>query len=204
MMFIHFRIIWILGAIMITAVHLPSCSNKSSPKQIVQEHINAKNAHQVSVSMQYIADDAVLEIPGLEMIITGKEERRRVAEYDSVLHTILTPSEFTVHGDTVFCSIIERNDWLEAAGIPAIYYPRTMHVVKDGKIVYSGGRMADSSAAEIGNVLGRFVPWANENRPEEMAQMMAGGRFVYNPRNGETVVGLLHQWREAIRRESSD
>jgi hypothetical protein len=204
MKFIHYGMIWILGAIVVTGAVMYSCSNKTSPQGIVEAHINAKNAHQVSASMQYIGDDAVLEIPGLGMIITGKEERRRIAEYDSVLNTILTPSDFTVHGDTVSCSIIERNDWLAAAGIPAIYYPTTMHVVKDGMIVYSSGRMADSSAADIGNVLGEFVPWANENHPEEMDRMMPAGRFIYNAQNGETIVGLLRQWQEATAGESSD
>lgn len=204
MKFIHYRMTWILGAIMVTGAVLYSCSNKTSPQRIVEAHLNAKNAHQVSASMRYVADDAVLEIPGLGMIITGKEERRRIAEYDSVLNTVLTPSDFTVHGDTVLCSVIENNDWLEAAGIPAIYYPSTMHVVKDGKIAYSSGRMADSCAAEIRNVLGEFVPWANENHPEEMARMMPGGSFTYNAQNGETVVGLLRQWRGATAGESSD
>jgi hypothetical protein len=204
MKFIYHRMSWILGAIVVTAAVMYSCSNKTSPQGIVEAHINAKNTHQVSASMQYIADDAVLEIPGLEMLIKGKEERRRIAEYDSVLNTVLTPSAFTVRGDTVFCSIIESNDWLEAAGIPEIYYPRTMHVVKDAKIVYSSGWMADSSAAEIGNVLGEFVPWASENHPEEMARMMPGGSFIYNAQNGEMVMGLLRQWRDATAGESPD
>jgi ketosteroid isomerase-like protein len=192
-----------LNAIVMAAL-LFSCSNKKPPEAIIREYLHAKNSHQVSTSMQYIADDAVLEIPGLGMIIKGKEKRREIAEYDSVLNTTLTPSDLTVRGDTVFCSVIERNDWLEAAGIPSVYYPSTMHVVKDGKIVYSSGRMADTSAAEIGRVLGEFVPWGNENHPETMSRMMPGGIFIYNAQNGETVVGLLRQWREAAAGESPD
>jgi hypothetical protein len=182
--------------IIVTAVmiSLYSCSFKPSPEKIVEDMIKAKNSHQVSATLEYISDDAVLEIPKMGIKTTGKEGRRTIAEYDSALNTILTPSNFTVSGDTVFCSITEHNDWIAAAEIPDAYYPRIMFVVQDNKITYTYAELADSSKENFERVLDHFVFWGNDKYPEKMKKMAPQGDFVYNAANGAMVVDMLREW----------
>lgn len=188
----------------LSVISLTSCAKRNSPRQIVEEHFKVKNSHHVTAEMRFFSDNSLLEIPGLSLRLTGIEKRRAIAEYDSVLNTILTPSDFEVRGDTVFCSITEHNDWLAAAGIPDAYYPRTVTVVEANKIVYSSGHMSDSSRAYIGDVLSRFMPWAGENYPEAIAGMMPEGRFSYNAENAVLILRLLRQWRQTSESESAD
>lgn len=177
------------------AISLYSCSFKPSPEKIVEDMIKAKNSHQVSATLEYISDEALLEIPKMGIKTTGKEGRRNVAEYDSALNTILTPSNFTVSADTVFCSITEHNDWIAAAEIPDAYYPRVMFVVEDGKISYTYAELADSSKENFERVLDHFVFWGNDKYPEKMKKMAPEGDFVYNADNGTMVVEMLREWK---------
>lgn len=180
----------------IPIVILPySCSFQPSPKKIVEDHISARNSHQVTAAMDYLADDALLEIPKMGIRIEGKEERRPIFEYDSTLHTILTPSNFSVSGDTVSCSITEHNDWIEATEIPDAYYPGVVFVVKNNKISYTFAELADSSKENFERVLEHFVFWGNEKYPEKMNRMAPDGDFVYNAENGVTVVDMLREWK---------
>ncbi len=181
-----------------------ACSTSSSPEEIVQEYKEALNSHNVDSLMRYYAADAVFEIAGLGMSLSGKDSIRGVAEYDSVLNTILYLSNLTVRGDSVFCEITESNDWMNAAGMTSAYYPQAIFVVINGKISRIKAEISDSSAANFDKVLSEFVPWANENYPESMAEMMPEGNFVFNGKNGETVVRLLRQWRGAIESEKDE
>ena len=108
------------------SVLLTVCSFKPTPKKIVEDMIRVKNSGQVTAALEFISDNSVLEIPKMGIKMEGKEGRRAIAEYDSALHTVLTPSDFTMSGDTVFCSMSEHNDWIAAAEIPDAYYPRVM------------------------------------------------------------------------------
>jgi len=165
--------------------------------------IGVKNSGQVTAALEYISDNSVLEIPRMGIKMEGKEGRRTIAEYDSVLHTVLTPSNFTISGDTVFCSITEHNDWIAAAEIPDAYYPRVMYVVKDGKITYTFADLADSSKENFERVLDHFVFWGNDNYPEKMKKMAPTGDFVYNAENGVTVVELLREWKAEQKQQQS-
>lgn len=181
--------------IIAVAISLFSCSFKPSPRKIFDEQIKAKNSHNIKAAMSYLADDTVLEIPKMGIKVTGKESRIAIAEYDTALHTVLTPSNIEVNGDTVFCAMTEHNDWVAAAGIPDLYYPITIHVVKNGKISYVFADMADSSKENIERVLDHFVFWGNEKYPEKMRTMAPKGDFVYNAANGVMVVDMLREWK---------
>jgi len=185
------------------SVSLIVCSFKPTPKKIVEDMIRVKNSGQMAAALEFISDNSVLEIPKMGIMMEGKEGRRAIAEYDSVLHTVLTPSDFTISGDTVFCSMTEHNDWIAAAEIPDAYYPRVMYVVKDGKITYTFADLADSSKENFERVLDHFVFWGNDNYPEKMKKMAPTGEFVYNAENGVTVVEMLREWKAEQKRQQS-
>lgn len=177
------------------AILFYSCSLKPTPRKVFEDQIKAKNSHNITAAMSYLADDAVLEIPKMGIKLKGKESRMAIAEYDTALHTILTPSNIEVNGDTIFCAMTEHNDWVAAAGIQDLYFPITIHVIKDGRISYDFADMADSSKENIERVLDHFVFWGNEKYPEKMRTMAPNGDFVYNAANGVMVVDMLREWK---------
>ncbi len=181
-----------------------SCSQAPSIRHVLEKYADLLSSHQIDELMKLYSDDIKFDIPSFDMHLSGKSALRGVAEYDSVLNTEMTLNDITSVGDTAFCEIVETNDWMEAAGISSAVYPRALFVVTDGRISQVMAELSDSSAAEFSRVLSQFVPWAEENHPREMARMMPGGRFIYNAQNGQTVVGILRQWRHATTSEDSD
>ena len=120
----------------------------------------ALNSHNVESLLSYYHNDIVFNIPDLMMHISGKDVLRGVAEYDSVLNTIMELSNITLSNDTVFCSIRETNDWMSAAGISSAFYPKSIFVVKENKIIYIEADLADSCLKNFSDLFGSFLPWA--------------------------------------------
>jgi len=179
------------------------CSTSLTPEYIVQKYREALNSHNVDSLMNYYADGIVFEVPSMRMKLSGKPALRGLAEYDSVLNTDMVLTNIRVKGNTVICDITETNEWMDAAGMTSAHYPEAIFVVINGKISHIKAEISDSSAANFDKVLSEFVPWVNENYPESMAGMMPEGNFVFNAKNGETVVRLLRQWRQVLESEKA-
>ncbi len=172
-----------------------SCTKNPSPEDIVGQYVDAFNEHDVTRQMQMLADSVVFDIPRMSMHFEGKDAQLGIAEYDSVLHTEMTLANTRSVGDTLFCSITETNDWLQAAGIPSAYYSDAYFVVDNDKIGYIHAEPADATVDDFSEVLSSFVPWAYQNHPEEMSRLMPHGHFVFNGANGALAVSLLREWR---------
>lgn len=180
------------------------CARQPSTETIVENYRVALNSHNVDELMQVYSDDIRFEIPSMRMMLSGKDALRGIAEYDSVLNTIMTLSNIRVSGDSVLCEITETNDWMNAAGFSSAHYPQAVFVVKGGKISYIGAVISDSSAKYFRNTLQSFMPWGNDNYPDDMAEMMPEGDFIFNAKSGETIIRLLREWRAGSERENAD
>jgi hypothetical protein len=190
--------------IMAIAILLYSCSFKPSPKKIVEDYVEVYNSHQVERIMALYTDSVTFEVTGFGMNFNGKDAVQGIAEYDSALNTIMTLSNITMSADTVFCSLSEHNDWVEAAEIPDAYYPRTMFVVEDNKIGRIYAEIADSSLENFERVLDHFVFWGDDKYPENMRQMAPTGEFVYNAENGTMVVEMRREWKAEHKQEQQE
>jgi hypothetical protein len=171
-----------------------SCTKSPSPEDVVGEFVDAFNEHDVTRQLEMFTDSIVFDIPRMSAHFVGKEAQLPIAEYDTALHAEMTLTNVKTVSDTLFCSITETNDWLEAADIASAYYPESYFVVDNDKISYIHAEPADSTVDRISEVLSSFVPWAYKNHPEEMSQLMSNGRFVYSGANGTLVVALLRAW----------
>jgi hypothetical protein len=199
---ISFRVL--SAAAMITALCLTVvCGRSQSNVEIVENYRTAMNSHDVSELMEIYSDDIRFEIPSMNMMLFGKEALRGIAEYDSALNTVMTISNIRTSGDSVLCEITETNNWMNAAGFSSAHYPQAVFIVKENRIAYIGAVISDSSAIHK-DVLDSFIPFGNRNYPEIMAEMMPVGEFIFNGKNGATMVRLLREWRGAMESESAD
>ena len=173
-----------------------SCSLSNSPEEIVLGYKDALNTHNVDSLLSFYSIDIVFSIPDLKMYLSGKDALRGVAEYDSVLNTIMTLSNVTVSNDTVFCSIRETNDWMNISGISSAFYPKSMFVVRENKIRYIEADMADSSLNNFAKILNSFFPWAKETYPNALDSLMPGGEFQFSSESASLYRELLKKWRD--------
>lgn len=164
---------------------------------LVRLYQEAANRHNLDAVASLFADEAEYELVGQE-VLRGKEQVRALHAYDAGIGTQLEVTNCDLEGETVTCSITERNQWLAAAGLGPIVY-------REASFAYTGDRISRMTVAmdeekieEIGEVLYAFTPWLFDTHPDEAARIFTPeGDFVYSQENGERVVYLLREWRAA-------
>ena len=158
-----------------------------------QEALKRKNVDRI---LTMFTDDAVVEIVGISKY-SGKEQIKNQFEYDAGVNAELKLMDRKFEGNTLNCKLIERNDRLEAMGIRELTFPSCTFVFQDGLIQRFSAELSPEMVQYNTEVWQKFVPWCQENYPDEYSQIFtAEGRFIYNRENGANVVPLLRKWRE--------
>lgn len=177
-----------------------SCSPK--PLDLVMEYQHAYNSHDLGQLLPLLAEDATFELTGT-FGLKGKDDIRRAAEYDFALHIHMTINRVAPKGDTVFCELIEMNDWLEAAGIEEAYYS-VKFVFRKNLITHIAGNPAPETQKAFDQVLDPLMEWASRERSEQLAEMAPEGKFIYDARNAQRSLALLREWQEAMKPDSNE
>lgn len=179
------------------------CSVEPAPENVVRQYEKAVNSKSVDSVMKLYSDDIIFQISS-RLNVSGTDELRGIAEHDSVLNTNLSMANYLTKGDSVYCTITEKNDYLTAAGLTTAYYPQAVFVVNDGKISSIRAAMADSTSEELKEALVGFKPWVEENYPDTLKEIYPEGIFVHNGKNAEMLLSLLREWKEKAQEEISD
>jgi hypothetical protein len=171
-----------------------ACSLGPSRKDIIKEYEKAVNAHQTSSLLALFSADAQTDFIGMSPPLVGKESLTGKARYDSTLGNQISLSIIKVKRDTVFATAIEKNKWLIKVGLPYGANISMTFVVKKGTITYLRSEMSDSSMAVINNVMASLIPWAEQNQPEKLNQLMPNGAFAYSAESARLSLELLTEW----------
>jgi hypothetical protein len=180
-----------------TAVVVASCSPK--PIDLVKAYERAYNSDDLDSLMTLFAQDATFEVVG-QFAFKEMKQIRDIAGYDFALNIHMTISGFTAKSDTVLCTLAETNDWLKAAGIGQATYS-AMFVFDQGLIRLIRAESTPETEKAFNGVLSPLLEWASEHRPEQLAEMMPEGRFVYNAENAKRSLALLREWKQATKSE---
>lgn len=181
-----------LSCVLLLGAFIVSCSPK--PMDLVMAFEHAYNIHDLGELLSLFAEDAFFEVTG-QFVLKGKEDIRHMAEYDFALHIHMTIDNMNAKGDTVFCELIEMNDWLEATKIDEAFYTGII-VFEDGLIKHIKGSPTPQTEKALQEVLTPLMEWASKERPELLAEMMPEGKFIYNAENAKKSLALLREWQE--------
>jgi hypothetical protein len=172
-----------------------SCTHSQYPQEVVIAYRDAVNSHLTDSVMSFYTSDAVFEIPALNTFLQGTEELRGLTCYDSVLHSHLEIDSIRVYGDTAFCSVLETNDWLTAAGVGSAYFPNVTFILENRRISFINAALSDSSGQQLKTVLSSFLPWVHVKYSTEFAGVAPNGQFLYNAKSAQMMVAFLKEWR---------
>ena len=92
-----------------------SCS-KEKTQEVVKSYITAHNAHDIENALIFYDENIAIELKGV-WIKKGLSEMRSLEEWDAVLNSNLKLESITSKEDTVFCRIVENNDWFAVMDI---------------------------------------------------------------------------------------
>ena len=185
--------------LLLFAIVIASCSPKPSPVELVMAYEDAYNSYDLDRVLSLFAEDAAFEVVG-QFVCQGKEDIRRVAEYDSVLNIHMSIIKFATKDNTVSCELVETNDWLKTSGIGEARYTGKF-VFEEGLIKLIQGKPAPETEQAFNQVLNPLMEWASKERPEQLARMMPEGKFVYSAENAKKSLALLREWQETTKSE---
>ncbi len=186
------------GSLLILALLVMfGCSKSPSPEQVVRNYIEAQKNHQIDLSLQYFDEETAFMLPGEITTLTGMENIRQMAQYDSVMNTRLHIESLRVDGNTVTCRVTETNRWLDIAGLPPLQYDSTLFYVFGGKIRKIVAFPADSSLRALSDATDHFIRWLAQTHPREATALLSGDGFSYNTANAETLLKFLSEWRDS-------
>ena len=163
---------------------------------IVESYQILHNDGQVDDLMELFTDDAEFELVG-QTTLKG-DSLQAIHDYDTAIDSRLAFINCDAQGNTVTCQVVEFNNWLEKAGLQPLFYTSSVFTLEDDKIARISSTMSPQSVQSIGETLQAFVPWLMANRAEVASPLFSGeGAFIYSYDNGELVLQLLSEWREA-------
>jgi hypothetical protein len=174
-----------------------ACGQK--PSEVIQAFQEAYNNGTADEVMSLYAEDASFQIREL-FNLQGQEALRGLTEYHQALHTKLQFGELEVRGDTVFCRIIENNDWIEMVELRELSYEGKV-VVRRGLIAAIDAKFTPEGDRAFRRVVMLMRDWARAERPEQLAELMPGGEFVYNAENAEKYLSLMRDFWKNVPRQ---
>jgi ketosteroid isomerase-like protein len=175
-----------------------ACGQK--PADIVMAYQEAVNAGDVDKVMSLYSDQPRFSVPGL-FDLQGPEALRGLAHYDRMLNTTLEFSGLEARGDTVFCRAKETNDWIETADIGEFYYQAVI-VVRRGRIETIEATFTPETDRAFRRVMVPLTEWAKAERPDQLAEMMPQGEFLYNAGNAKKNLSLLRDFKQNMHRQA--
>lgn len=163
------------------------------PVDLMKDYPEVYNTHDVKKIMSLYAEHAVFEVEGL-FSLQGLHQLQDITRYDSVLNVQMAIGDLRRQDDTVFCHLIETNDWLKVSEIDTAFYLTTF-VFEGGLIKSISAKTEPITAESFRQVLVPFINWAREEKPEVLKEMMPEGVFIYNAVNATKNLELLKTWK---------
>jgi hypothetical protein len=192
-------VLWNITLLSCMTILAGSCSPSLTSQ--VQAMERAHNLHQLDKELSFYADDARFETN--DLTVQGKDELRKLFTVDVLLNNNLAFSDISIVGNSVVCTVEEKNDMWRALGVEKVY-SRCEIVFKNGLIQEIRGdpNCAQSeSQAELDKADEAFSAWADKNRPEEVARLLGGKPFKgwLPPETALDWLKLAREWKELNR-----
>jgi hypothetical protein len=172
-----------------------SCS-KDKNQEVVKSYITAHNAHDIENSLSFYDENIELELKGV-WTKKGLSELRSLEEWDAALNSNLKLASITSIEDTVFCRIIENNDWFVAVDIADLVHDPAVFVVNNGKIKKIIAYPMKKTGKDIEDAIGALYHWSQKAQDSTINELIYNGQFEYSAIAAE-------KWLELFRRKALD
>ncbi|MBU1317656.1 MAG: nuclear transport factor 2 family protein [candidate division Zixibacteria bacterium] len=183
-------------ALPVAMLLLLSCSSSLTDR--VKAYEASHNSHDVEGTLAFFAEDFRYEMVG-SWVAEGREQMRKFEEWDASIGSELIFDNYDVSGDTVTCTVIERNDWFSLVGVDAIYYECVRIIFKDGLITEITAEQSHESMLATQTAFQAFIEWAVEEHPQRLAALMSGAKFEFSKETADKWLSLLKEWRQQLR-----
>lgn len=161
--------------------------------EIIRSYEKAHNSHDVEKVLSFYSDDIEFELKGI-WIKSGIDEIRTLAEWDAALNSNLKFESIITKNDTVFCKVIENNDWFRAVNIVDLVHDPTVFIIQDGKIKKIIAYPSEKTGMEIQTVIGSIYQWSDRVKDNTIYNLIPDGEFIYSGEAARKWLDLFKKW----------
>ena len=174
-----------------------SCS-KEKTQEVVKSYITAHNAHDIENALTFYDENIVLELKGV-WTKEGLHEMQSLEEWDAALNSNLKLESITSKEDTVFCRVVENNDWFGAVDITNLVHDPVIFVLNNGKIKKIIAYPSEKTGKEIEAAIGVIYQWSQRAQDSTINDLIQNGQFVYSAKAAEKWLDLFDRWKASDR-----
>lgn len=181
-------------AILILGFLLILSCNKDETQDTITAYLDAHNKHNVSKALTFYHQDIVFELKNT-WTKNGVEEMKTLELWDSTLNSNLKLESLKISGDSVYCKIIENNDWFTAVGIENLVHDPVIFLVEDNKIKNTIAFPDDKTGKKIEQVIGSIFQWSQKAQDSTIYELIPNGQFTYSPEAARKWLDLIKKWK---------
>ncbi len=170
-----------------------SCSSKK-PQEVIKSYISAHNNHDIEKALTFYDENIAFELKGI-WTKKGVSEMQFLEEWDATLNSNLKLESMTSKGDTVFCRVVENNDWFRAIDNTDIVHDPTVFIVNNGKIKKIIAYPSEKTGKEIEAAIGELYQWSQKAQDSTINDLIQNGQFVYSAEAAKKWLELFKRWK---------
>lgn len=189
----------VLIALLVTL--LPGYSQ--SPVALIRAYEKAHNAHDVERSLDFYNDTVAYELSGV-WVKKGKDQIRELEEWDAALNSNLKFESIAVHKDSLFCMVVEKNDWFKAVGIDQLVHNPTVFIVKDGSIHKIIATPSAEDRRKIDTSINSIFDWSLEVNDSSVFGLIQNEEFIYSNQSAKQWLTLFKKWDQYKRENPNE
>jgi hypothetical protein len=172
---------------------LLSCSKKKT-QDVVKSYVTSHNTHDIEKTLTFFDEDIVFELKGV-WTKKGLSEMKSLEEWDAALNSNLKLENIISKADTVFCRVVENNDWFGAVDITDLVHDPVVFIIDNGKIKKIIGYPSKKTGEKIEAAIGALYQWSQKAQDSTINDLIQNSHFIYSAEAAEKWLELFNKWR---------
>ena len=163
-------------------------------EEVLKSYMAAHNAHEIEKVLSYVDEDVVFDLKGV-WVKEGKAAMKSLEKWDSTLNSNLRLESVSLKADTLFCKVVENNDWFKAVGITDLVHDPVAFIIEDDQIKNIVAFPSQETGKKIEAAVGSIYQWSAQVKDSTIHELIIDGQFIYTS-------DAANKWLELFERRS--
>ena len=152
---------------------------KDNREEILKSYMEAHNSHDIEQALSYVDENIVFDLKGV-WVKEGKAAMKTLEKWDSTLNSNLRLEAVSINADTLFCKVVENNDWFRSIGINDLVHDPVAFIIEEDKIRNIIAYPSQETGKKIEAAVGSLYQWSAQVQDSTIHELIIDGQFIYS------------------------
>ena len=168
---------------------------KENKEEVIKSYMEAHNTHDIEKALSFVDDQVVFDLKGV-WVKEGKSAMKTLEKWDSTLNSNLRLESIKMVNDTLFCKVVENNDWFRSVGITDLVHDPVAFIVEEDKISKIIAYPSQETGQQIEAAVGSLFQWSAQVQDSTIHELIIDGQFIYSS-------DAANRWLELFEKRNS-